>query len=266
MAQITPKTVIFAADSRFLPGGSVIFGQPGIVPDAENPATLKSVYLDEAETQIAQNPQPLDSSAKFQQSPDGILYGTGEYSWIWFDASGVEVYRDLNISLQEDFGTAAFVDTGTASDEVPLNSSLTDVVRDSDITDVLRDSDIGQSVAGLSSPGEENLDSGNTNLNKFSGDSSTQTIAVGFGSSTTEVIFPLPISSNTPPSSSTNNGTFNILNAAFVTVASGVTGMVTNQSSSKIALYSVSGLSGINVNGAYMLSTASSTSSITINF
>ena len=172
MAQITPKTVTFSADSRFLPGGSVIFGQTGIVPDAENPATLKSVYLDEAETQIAQNPQPLDSSAKFQQSPDGILYGTGEYSWIWFDASGVEVYRDLNISLQEDFGTAAFVDTGTASDEVPLNSDLgTASTRDtgtlsdqiplnSDLADVLRDSDIGQTVAGLSSPGTTNWDSG----------------------------------------------------------------------------------------------------------
>jgi hypothetical protein len=152
MAKIQPSTRSFSAGSVFLPGGSITFGNAGIVPDPDNPATLKAVYLDEAQTQIAQNPQPLDSNASFQQASDGILYGTGTYSVVWKNAAGVEVYQNLNFELQEDFGTAAFVNTGTASDEVPKNS---------DLTDVLRDSNIGQEVAGLSSPGATNWDSGN---------------------------------------------------------------------------------------------------------
>lgn len=126
MAKIQPSTRSFSAGSVFLPGGSITFGNAGIIPDPDNPATLKAVYLDEAQTQIAQNPQPLDSNASFRQASDGILYGSGTYSVIWRNAAGVEVYQNLNFELLEDFGTAAFVNTGTASNEVPLNSDLPD--------------------------------------------------------------------------------------------------------------------------------------------
>lgn len=104
MAAIKPNNTFFAARGKFLVGGSVIFGNQGIIPDEDNPATLKPVYLDSALENVAQNPQPLDSDAKFQQATTGILYGTGIYSVIWFDANGLEVFRDLNFDISNPDG------------------------------------------------------------------------------------------------------------------------------------------------------------------
>lgn len=63
------------AGGKIVAGGSVLFGQPNVKPDEDNPSTLKAVYLDAALTQPAQNPQGLSSDGVFDQSDTGILFG-----------------------------------------------------------------------------------------------------------------------------------------------------------------------------------------------
>lgn len=66
------------AGGKIVAGGSVLFGQPNVKPDEDNPSTLKAVYLDAALTQPAQNPQGLSSDGVFDQSDTGILFGSND--------------------------------------------------------------------------------------------------------------------------------------------------------------------------------------------
>lgn len=95
MADIITAPINYAviANGGFVSGGSVAFGAPNVRPDPANPATLKAVYLDLALTTQAQNPQPLDSNAVFDQSSSGVLYGADDdqYSIVIFDRNGAEI-------------------------------------------------------------------------------------------------------------------------------------------------------------------------------
>lgn len=91
MGAIIPNNRAFTADNRFLVYGSVVFGNEGQKPDPENPGTLKQIFIDQEETTPAQNPQPLDGDAKFQQGGStGKLFGSGIYSVLVLDSNGVE--------------------------------------------------------------------------------------------------------------------------------------------------------------------------------
>lgn len=91
MGAIRNSVQAFSAGGMFLPGGSVIFGNENQRPDPDNPGTLKQVFTDVDLTTPAQNPQPLDSDAKFEQGGStGTLYGSGVYSYVVLDASSVE--------------------------------------------------------------------------------------------------------------------------------------------------------------------------------
>jgi len=63
------------AGGKIVSGGSVLFGQPNVKPDEDNPSTLKAIYLDAALSQQAENPQGISSDGVFDQSDTGILYG-----------------------------------------------------------------------------------------------------------------------------------------------------------------------------------------------
>ncbi len=63
------------AGGKIVSGGSVLFGQPNVKPDEDNPSTLKAVYLDAALSKPAENPQGVSSDGVFDQSDTGILYG-----------------------------------------------------------------------------------------------------------------------------------------------------------------------------------------------
>lgn len=95
MSEIITAPINYAviAGGNFVSGGAVVFGVENVKPDAANPATLKSVYLDSALLIEAQNPQPLNSSAVFDQSPNGVLYGADndKYSIVIYDRSGAEL-------------------------------------------------------------------------------------------------------------------------------------------------------------------------------
>jgi len=88
-----PITYPVIAGGKIVAGGSVVFGAANVKPDPENPATLKSIWLDNALTQQAQNPQGLDSNGVFDQSSTGLLYGevADTYSVVVFDANGSEL-------------------------------------------------------------------------------------------------------------------------------------------------------------------------------
>ena len=122
MPQITPNNLAFAAGGVFTTGGSVTFGYENVPGDPEAPATLKGIFVDEAQTVAALNPQPLDSDAKYQQSATGILYGPGVYSVLVRNSLGVQVA--YNPSYSGAIGEAAAYNVGTGAGEIPLNSDL----------------------------------------------------------------------------------------------------------------------------------------------
>lgn len=88
-----PITYPVIAGGKIVAGGSVVFGAANVKPDPENPATLKAIWLDNALTQQAQNPQGLDSNGVFDQSSNGLLYGevADTYSVVVFDSNGSEL-------------------------------------------------------------------------------------------------------------------------------------------------------------------------------
>jgi len=95
MAEIITAPINYAviAGGDFVSGGAVVFGVENVKPDTANPATLKSVYLDSALLTEAQNPQPLNSSAVFNQATNGVLYGADndKYSIVIYDRNGAEL-------------------------------------------------------------------------------------------------------------------------------------------------------------------------------
>ena len=88
-----PINYAVSAGGQFVKGGSVVFGFENLRPDADNPATLKPVYLDSALLLEAANPQGLSSDAVFDQSDNGVLYGADAdvYSVIIYDSNDVEL-------------------------------------------------------------------------------------------------------------------------------------------------------------------------------
>lgn len=88
-----PINYAVSAGGQFVKGGSVLFGFINIRPDADNPATLKPIYLDSALNNQAANPQGLSSDAVFDQSDNGVLFGITDdsYSVIIYDANGDEL-------------------------------------------------------------------------------------------------------------------------------------------------------------------------------
>ena len=86
-----PINYAVSAGGQFVKGGSVVFGFENLRPDADNPATLKPVYLDSALLLEAANPQGLSSDAVFDQSDNGVLYGADAdvYSVIIYDSNEI---------------------------------------------------------------------------------------------------------------------------------------------------------------------------------
>jgi hypothetical protein len=171
--------------------GNIVTGAEISVYD-EGTGTLATIYSDIGGTALT-NPFFSDSNGFAQ-----FYAAAGQYR-----ITAVEAGSGLNQTFRHvRLGEAGSVDTGTASDEVPLNS---------DLTDVLRDSDIGQTVAGLSSPGETSWDSGNLNRDSFGGDSGSR--VSGEAVTTSAILFKIKDSNTTEPSSITVTGNFDILNA-----------------------------------------------------
>ncbi len=122
MGIINAQLNTVTARSRFQPGSKVLFGQPGEVPDPENPATLKVPFIDKELTLPASPVQGIDSDSKFEQSSDGNLYGTGQYSIRLIDRAGTTVYYlpsvDVTPIADGDFGTAAYADIATTAQAI----------------------------------------------------------------------------------------------------------------------------------------------------
>jgi len=263
MAQITPNNLAFSAGGVFTAGGSVTFGFENVPGDPDAPATLKPIYTDTAQTIAATNPQPLDSDAKYQQSATGVLYGSPPFSVLVRDMNGVQVSYDP--SYTPNF-TANAYDVGTGAGEVPTNSILG--------TASLVDTGTGAGEVPLSEDlgmdsGETNYTTGNLNPNVFAapvGD----VIGIGFPLDNNTVIFYLPISSNSTPTSITTVSSFGIWDSQrnFIKTSTGVA--LSTASSSKIAviLVEVSGTVLV-ADDMYQLvgnNATSSISSITVNF
>jgi len=121
--------------------GDIVVGAEISVYD-EGTGTLATIFSDIGGAALS-NPFFSDSNGFAQ-----FYAGAGQYRITATESgSGLsQTWRHVRL------GSGGSTDTGTASDEVPLNS---------DLADVLRDSDIGQTVAGLSSPGATNWDGGN---------------------------------------------------------------------------------------------------------
>ncbi len=122
MGIINAQLNTVTARSRFQPGSKVLFGQPGEVPDPENPATLKVPFIDKELTLPASPVQGIDSDSKFEQSSDGNLYGEGQYSIRLIDRAGTTVYYlpsvDVTPIADGDFGTAAYADIATTAEAI----------------------------------------------------------------------------------------------------------------------------------------------------
>jgi len=95
MADIITAPINYAviANGKFVSGGSVVFGVANVKPDADNPATLKTIYTDPNLLIEAENPQPLDSNGVFDQTTNGVLYGVDSdtYSIVVLDNNGAEL-------------------------------------------------------------------------------------------------------------------------------------------------------------------------------
>lgn len=225
-----------------------------IVPGAEisvydeGTGSLAVIYLDIGGTALT-NPFFSDSSGFAQFYADA-----GQYRITATETgSGLsQTWRHVRL------GSGGSTDTGTASDEVPLNS---------DLTDVLRDSDIGQTVAGLTSPGATNWDSGNTNIISVS--ASGQSMAAGGAETTSDAVFKIPVLLDSVPSSITTTGTFSIKsingNAVRATGISTILLAGNPGSSTRVASVFVSGLSGLVAGEQLVLVSESSLSKIEIN-
>jgi len=101
------------AGGKIVAGGSVLFGQPNVKPDEDNPSTLKAVYLDAALTQPAQNPQGLSSDGVFDQSDNGVLFGSSDtvYSIVIKGANNKELSYIPEYDLSDANAAAAAQDS-----------------------------------------------------------------------------------------------------------------------------------------------------------
>lgn len=105
------------AGGKIVSGGSVLFGQPNVKPDEENPSTLKAVYLDAALSQPASNPQGLSSDGVFDQSDTGILFGPTDsvYSIVIKAQNGKELSYIPEYDLSDSNAAQTAQDAATAA-------------------------------------------------------------------------------------------------------------------------------------------------------
>lgn len=118
-----------AAGGQFVKGGSVLFGFENIRPDADNPATLKAIFLDDALTLQASNPQGLSSDATFNQADNGVLFGeTGaKYSIIIYDANDVELSYIPSYDLSDASASITAQDAANAASASAVAAALSEV-------------------------------------------------------------------------------------------------------------------------------------------
>lgn len=118
-----------AAGGQFVKGGSVLFGFENIRPDADNPATLKAIFLDDALTLQASNPQGLSSDATFDQADNGVLFGeTGaKYSIIIYDANDVELSYIPSYDLSDASASITAQDAANAASASAVAAALSEV-------------------------------------------------------------------------------------------------------------------------------------------
>lgn len=160
-----------------------------------------------------------------------------------------------------DLGTAAQVDTGTAADQVPTNGDLGTAAQ----ADTGTASGEIPTADDLGVVGETNYHSGNVNLNEFGGIATNDDIIRGFATSSTTAAFYAPLSSVTAPASITVTGTFSVLNAT-TTLSTGVSSFsLAGSSSNKLAVITCS-ISGATAGEVITLRTSTSSSKITVNF
>ena len=112
------------AGGKIVAGGSVLFGQPNVKPDEDNPSTLKAVYLDAALTQPAQNPQGLSSDGVFDQSDTGILFGSNDtvYSIVIKGANKKELSYIPEYDLSDANAAATAQDAAAAAASSEANA------------------------------------------------------------------------------------------------------------------------------------------------
>jgi len=122
------------AGGKIVSGGSVIFGQPNVKPDPDNPSTLKAVYLDAALTQQAENPQGISSDGVFDQSDTGILYGPSDtvYSIVILGANKKQLSYIPEYDLS-DANAAATAQSAAAQAE----SAASNAIAAKDLTEAL---------------------------------------------------------------------------------------------------------------------------------
>ncbi len=118
-----------AADGQFVKGGSVVFGFENIRPDADNPATLKAIFLDDGLTLQATNPQGLSSDATFNQADNGVLFGdTGaKYSIIIYDANDVELSYIPSYDLSDSSASITAQDAANDASASAVAAALSEV-------------------------------------------------------------------------------------------------------------------------------------------
>jgi|GEM_PF-4251471 len=113
------------AGGKIVSGGSVIFGQPNVKPDPDNPSTLKAVYLDAALIQQAENPQGISSDGVFDQSDTGILYGPSDtvYSIVILGANKKQLSYIPEYDLS-DANAAATAQAAAAQAETAASNAI----------------------------------------------------------------------------------------------------------------------------------------------
>ena len=122
------------AGGKIVSGGSVLFGQPNVKPDEDNPSTLKAIYLDAALSQQAENPQGISSDGVFDQSDTGILYGPTDtvYSIVIRGANKKELSYIPEYDLSDSNAAQAAQDAAAAA-----ASSESNAIAAKDLTEAL---------------------------------------------------------------------------------------------------------------------------------
>jgi hypothetical protein len=162
------------------------------------------------------------------------------------------------------FGTAAYVDVGTAADQVPLNSDLgsSSLVDTGLLTGNVPTADqlsmVGQTV---------NFTAGNLNPNVFGGNVAGDIVCSGIFSTNGLLNCFLKLVSKTNPVSITVVGTFAIYDDTGVLKSTISTPTLSLDSSNKEALLLFGGAGGVNIRTeTYTVRAVTAASKITVNF
>lgn len=248
--------------------------------------------------------QAAQSSAASAKASEEMALSAGNYAGVWSDltgslAAGMSVAHlgqywgslvaiaDITLSepsisadwqaIGGELGTAAVRNTGTAQDQIPLNSDLSASAKSGDYNDLSNLPTLGTAAAkntGLNTGdvltpegagldnGETNWTSGNTNFSDFGVDAVSSIIAVGVATGATGSLFPLSVTFN--PASITVTGTFLVVTSSFQVRASGVTPVLDAASSDRLAFVGVP-ISGGAANEVLFLRAEDASSKIKVN-